>query len=903
MRTISAADDALHTAIGGRAVFHRVKVKDAGGTFRDLSTYGPYNMCVSADWEESIDGPGLEATIQLKREVEQWSLAPLKAASPFNLGLAFPGSYAPLIDVSREIQIDVAVVPDGTPPVSGDWKLAFHGYIDDTDPAAGELLTLKCSDQQALLRDTPIERERSYAHAQGGSATKGCQIWRPSDGVLSTGLLAIPSEANRNGHFYAVDSITTGITGSTEPVWPTSAGGTVVDGGVTWKEKGSTSQTAGTAVETVMQQIIDDNLGAGVFTLNVPASPSWSIKAYKQDRVSVWDALRKLADQIGWDLRFRWDSGSSSFKLTLLQPDRAKTTADRTFTPSARYPLQSMPTSVQWIRNAIRVWYSDSGDLDASQRPKRKFYEATSSSSITAYRRRFMEISEASASNIDSATEAQRLAEACRDDLCLPIADHVCEVPFFRFVELQDLIQWNGDGLHYDSNQKLAVVSYRHRVTAGERPTARTTITTRGKPSAGMRHWLEKGSADNDHAFDLGNGGGLTVTTSDVVGGKLIKVAGRENKDALAMETEIHVSDSSGFTPSSSTLAQQAAANQVVVSDLIPGKTYYVKVRPYGRNRSRIVLAHPSVEQSFVAGRASAGHVHGGIAIGDYPLNGGFETRLDVGGMPDHWTIINGTYNTHWIVKEDGNGVSGDRYIRLTSRAVGDTELQSARLPLVNEAGEANRYSQIYRVTAWVKNDSGNASANKELLFLTFYDYAGVQQAISGSLLLDVGSKKGHWQKVELAPIALQADADIRSMVISLYSNAGAVYTVDVDEVRIQCLGSPWYEIGDTSKFTENYESIPGFQNSWANTGGSNQVARFRKNAVGRVFVQGLCNTGSSGTVAFTLPVGFRPPADLTFSNITSGPAFAATIVTTNGDVTLYRSGTNVGFDFSFETF
>lgn len=43
-----------------------------------------------------------------------------------------------------------------------------------------------------------------------------------------------------NGHKYEATAITTGITATTEPTFPTTAGGTVVDGGVTWTEIGST---------------------------------------------------------------------------------------------------------------------------------------------------------------------------------------------------------------------------------------------------------------------------------------------------------------------------------------------------------------------------------------------------------------------------------------------------------------------------------------------------------------------------------------------------------------------------------------------------------------------------------------------------------------------------------------
>lgn len=55
--------------------------------------------------------------------------------------------------------------------------------------------------------------------------------------------------------------------------------------------------------------------------------------------------------------------------------------------------------------------------------------------------------------------------------------------------------------------------------------------------------------------------------------------------------------------------------------------------------------------------------------------------------------------------------------------------------------------------------------------------------------------------------------------------------------------------------------SAPAFENSWANFGGGYGGARFRK--VGdRVYLDGMIAGGSVGTV-FTLPVGYRPSAQL----------------------------------------
>jgi hypothetical protein len=76
-----------------------------------------------------------------------------------------------------------------------------------------------------------------------------------------------------------------------------------------------------------------------------------------------------------------------------------------------------------------------------------------------------------------------------------------------------------------------------------------------------------------------------------------------------------------------------------------------------------------------------------------------------------------------------------------------------------------------------------------------------------------------------------------------------------------------------------------GFQNSWVNFGGSYPAARFRKVA-DVVTVEGMVKTGASGTVAFTLPAGSRPAAELIFSTRADGGT-AEVIIQTDGDVVI----------------
>jgi hypothetical protein len=90
------------------------------------------------------------------------------------------------------------------------------------------------------------------------------------------------------------------------------------------------------------------------------------------------------------------------------------------------------------------------------------------------------------------------------------------------------------------------------------------------------------------------------------------------------------------------------------------------------------------------------------------------------------------------------------------------------------------------------------------------------------------------------------------------------------------------------------------YVNSWFNTGSGTVNGRWRKLPTGQVEVQGTISGGSSGTVAFTLPAGYRPNHLMTFAAVANGAA-AGIQVETDGDVKhLFGSTTSFAFAFSF---
>lgn len=89
------------------------------------------------------------------------------------------------------------------------------------------------------------------------------------------------------------------------------------------------------------------------------------------------------------------------------------------------------------------------------------------------------------------------------------------------------------------------------------------------------------------------------------------------------------------------------------------------------------------------------------------------------------------------------------------------------------------------------------------------------------------------------------------------------------------------------------------FQNSWVNFGGTRQDVQYRK--VGDlVEVRGAMKDGTNNTTAFTLPAGFRPPADMDFI-CRDNSALAIINIETDGEFKTFSAGnTLTSFYVSF---
>lgn len=237
--------------------------------------------------------------------------------------------------------------------------------------------------------------------------------------------------------------------------------------------------TTGVAAETVMQQLIDDNLpiGHGI-TVYCPVSPGFMITPYNVEYKSVWDALQEIADQIGWDLRYRYISGA--WRLAFTEPPRSKTTPDLDLTDLDGILAEDLNVNDTSIRNRITVVYRD-GTTGA-----RATVVAQDAASQNEFWLQPMQIEEGSTSLIDTAAEAQALADKVLHDLKDLSSTTKIEAPLLWPVEVFDLLRVTNPRVRSGA-ENYAIESYEHAFSADR---FRTSITARGTVAGAHRRWL-----------------------------------------------------------------------------------------------------------------------------------------------------------------------------------------------------------------------------------------------------------------------------------------------------------------------------------------------------------------------------------------------------------------------------
>lgn len=876
MRALSAAES-VRVASGAYAPVLRVSLEDSGGVFRDVDSYfGGQRFLMGVSLQEDVDGQGPTATITLRRQVFEHSLSPLMLSSGTARGYVPSASPSPPVALYRRVRVEFYVAAVDELVESPAWTEWFVGRIDSISVADGESVTLQCRDATvAVLSDSFFERERLYGLTPGGYAVqRGCLIWASGE-TQAVGDLCVPTTLN--GYLYRASAITTGVTGATQPSWPTTVGATVADGGVTWTCAVATAASGTVSMENVLQQMLNDSPVS--VTLYAPNASSFLMAPWKQEREPVLEAMRKVTQLIGWDLRPRYDSGGT-WRLQLYKPDRAASVPVRTFSPSSYVDVSALDMGIEDVRNVVRVVYGDRGDLGTDGKtPKRKYRQVADSASIAAYGRRFMEIAEEATSAIDAPAEADALASAALADLSTPYASLGVEAFFWPWVQLGDLYRFSANYVHFDSDQDLAVVGYSHEAQLGDdgEQTFRTSLTCRGKPSGGSDRWLQwdsrPGVAPTHSLQD--SYGGLDVSVVDsagVAGGARFRIAEKLERLAKFDGLELHISESSGFIPSALTLTTVGKADSLEVQNLVPGRQYYARVVPRQLNAGRVVQGEPSAQVAFTAGYAAPRLLQPAVDYGQYPVNGEFEAwTLGASAPPDAWSMNSGTWGTDVSRVTRSVGPVSGGYALSFGTAAGQGRVVASLMKIAANSTyrlSVRRRSHVgsgqFARIEWLDAAQGLMSTSDlslgytNLQWLTASgEFVSPNQSVYARLIIGRFSTAGsstfevdtiQFEKAAYIPTTTQWTTD--------YIADGAVTSAKLD-TNIAVAGT--FSAGS---ITQPSWIAPTLLNSFANYGAAGyQPAGYYKSSTGRVWLRGLLQraTAALNTNIFQLPVGYRP--------------------------------------------
>ena len=228
-------------------------------------------------------------------------------------------------------------------------------------------------------------------------------------------------------------------------------------------------------IETIMAQILAADPVMFTPTLYVPVSPAWTVlesTAYQPNNKGILDALQNdWAATIGWLCRYRFDA-SDNFRLTFYNPGRTSLVpVNDIFGPTEYRDVTDATLSITNIRNSWWGSYFDAAGVPhVVSSPPIADWITNPTGSQAAYGIRFAGVQEAPGSDslIHDGPTLQALLDAARADTELPYLAHTMATLFAWHLQLGDGLAFLANGDHYDQDQRLAVVEYRHTLQDGE---------------------------------------------------------------------------------------------------------------------------------------------------------------------------------------------------------------------------------------------------------------------------------------------------------------------------------------------------------------------------------------------------------------------------------------------------
>jgi hypothetical protein len=153
MRALLTGERAKATATG-YSRWLKLEVQNGSGTWKNVGDLLGVDYVVGGGWGEDRDQPVARASFRISRGTGTKKLSPLVVGSLLNVDDG--GFYSPLLEKGRAFRASSATIPNGTVPITSDWREGIIGRID-TVAWESSPIVIECSDLGAWLQDTQIK--------------------------------------------------------------------------------------------------------------------------------------------------------------------------------------------------------------------------------------------------------------------------------------------------------------------------------------------------------------------------------------------------------------------------------------------------------------------------------------------------------------------------------------------------------------------------------------------------------------------------------------------------------------------------------------------------------------------------------------------------------------------------
>lgn len=341
----------------------------------------------------------------------------------------------------------------------------------------------------------------------------------------------------------------------------------------------------------------------------VPTDPAFTVTSFPLRFEPVMIACRRAAELAVCDFRYAWTAASSSYTPTLAVPNRAATSS-WTYNTNSVVGWKRFDRDRLGVRNYIVVEYP----LKTST--SRTTVTSEDSTSIASFGKRVLTIQEPDDSPINTAAQAQTMADLIKNDLKDPKAEGEVEIlPDWR-VELNDYVTF-GANKFFDIAQDLAIVGIRHELEADKQ---RTYLAVRGTPSAGYQRWVQRAKdLDPENLTPADNGISELEFTDNLDGSTRTWAWTRGANVAFVAFYEALVTSpvTSASWPPASTIASLAATQGSGARILGTVEDTYEATRPeYGSVRIAMLVPYYKQGGAFVQGDAVKLQLDGKLIAG-----------------------------------------------------------------------------------------------------------------------------------------------------------------------------------------------------------------------------------------------------------------------------------------------